>query len=96
MNGQHFEKCYVVRTTLQDSSTWMMVSSVAWGVARRLIEFINTSCSTARSHLPHCSLYHRITGYNDRAVCTYVLTRRFHKFIVILLVQNVVDHLCNR
>jgi len=40
MNGQHFDKVYVVRTALQDSSTWMMVSSVAWGVVRRLIEFL--------------------------------------------------------
>ena len=42
MNGQHFEKCYVVETALQASSKWMMVSSVAkaWGVVRRLIQFI--------------------------------------------------------
>jgi len=42
MNGQRFETCYVVQTTLQASSTWMMASFVAnaWGVVRCLIEFI--------------------------------------------------------
>jgi hypothetical protein len=62
MNGQHFEKCYVVETALQASSKWMMVSSVAkaWGVVRRLNK---TSHCTARSHLSHCSLYLRIAGY---------------------------------
>ena len=80
MNGQHFEKCYVVETALQASSKWMMVSSVAkaWGVVRRLNK---TSHCTARSHLLHCSWYLWIAGYNVSAVCIYVHTRRIYKFI---------------